>query len=192
MRYALVLMLLVGWARPADAQLLSLPTPASVVANRFGLWLIEQYAGNLGWTHTSGDSHYSATATLRNGRLSCTASARSPEGTFATSGPGLIEITLGLDPSEEDSVPEGTKLYIIRAACPHPRSSTPTVASWSEECSTYKQPGGEFDVAAPAQGVLVRKLPAHLKGQWAAVDSEESRDMSWNLCHKDWACPGTP
>jgi hypothetical protein len=190
---ARMLLTLVLLASPGylDAQLLTLSSPASMVAGRFGLWLISQYVGNLGWTHTSGDSHYSATATLRNGRLQCNVTARSSEGTFATNGPGLIEITLGLDPDEDDSTSgPGDKMYIIRAACPHPRSSTPNVASWSDEYSTYKQKPGGFDVTVSASGMLVRKVPEQFKGHWEATDAEETRTMTWGLCHKDWACPG--
>ena len=200
MKSALSLALLACSAAQLSAQSVSqmiAVSAAPIVAQRFGLWLNEQYVGNLGWTHTSGDSDYSADATLRNGKLHCSATARSPEGTFTTTGPGLIEITLGEDPDPEDErepgappIPAGSKMYIVRAACPHPRSSTPQVPNWNDEYSSYKQVGGKYDATVNASGIVVRSLPAQLKGQWQATLPEETRSMKWNLCHKDWTCPG--
>lgn len=170
-----------------------------LAANRFGVFVIESYAGTLGWTHTSGDSHYSASATLRGGRVHCAVTARSSEGTFSTTGPGLIDISLGLEPDAPDADAEnppaqparpGGKMYIVRAACPHPRSSTPREPSWSDEYSTYKQPGGDFDMEVTAAGIIVRKLPEQLKGDWEATLPEETRTMTWNLCLRNMACPG--
>jgi hypothetical protein len=168
-----------------------------IVANRFGLWLNEQYVGTLGWTMTSGDSHYNASATLQGGRVHCSVTARSPEGTFATTGPGLLEIELGLDPDSDPEpgtppVPPGSKMYIIRAACPHPRSPTPREPRWSDEYSSYKQVGGEIDVTVTASGMVVRSIPNQFKGQWQETSPEETRSMNWHLCHKDWVCPGMP
>lgn len=163
-----------------------------LVQGRFGVFLMESYAGTLEWTHTSGDSHYSASATLRDGHVHCTATSRSPEGTFSASGPGLIDISLGLPP-DEDNPPArpGGKLYIIRAACPNPRSPPPHVAAWSDEYSTYKQQGGDYNSEHTASGtILVHKLPEQLKGHWEATSEEETRTMTWNLCLRGMACPG--
>jgi len=83
-------------------------------------------------------------------------------------------------------------MYIIRAACPDPRSPAPHVASWSDEYSTYKRQGGEFDVTKNAAGGYVWRLPDQLQGNWTAQDSEEQRTMNWRLCRKGFACPGSP
>lgn len=192
MKSAILLPLLIGSSAHVAAQS-PIQYGVPLAANRFGVFLNNSYEGTLGWTHTSGDNHYTASATLSGGRVHCSATARSPEGTFSTTGPGLIDISLGLDPDSDPEpgtppVPAGTKMYIIRAACPHPRSSTPREPSWSDEYSTYKQVGGEYDSEFTAAGIIVRKLPAQLKGQWSSTNEIETRSMTWGLCLKGTVC----
>jgi len=83
-------------------------------------------------------------------------------------------------------------MYIIRAACPHPRSPPPHEARWSDEYSTYKRQGGEFDATFNAAGVIVHRLPDQLQGHWTAQTEEENRTMNWRLCLRNLACPGSP
>ena len=197
-RIAAIVLLLLARGAPGAAQN-PIGYGVPLAAERFGRVVIEAYVGTLGWTHTSGDSHYTASATLRDGRVHCSVTARSPEGTFSTTGAGLIDISLGLDPDPPDPDAEtppaqparpGGKMYIVRAACPHPRSSTPTEARWSDEYNTYKQPGGDYDMTRTAAGIILHKLPEQLKGHWEATSEEETRTMTWGLCLKTWACPG--
>ena len=98
--------------------------------------------------------------------MHCTATERDTDGTFSASGPGLIDISLGIPPDRENPAARpGGKLYIIRVACPHPRSPPPHEARWSEEWSTYKQQGGEYDSERTATGaIIVHKFPDQLRG----------------------------
>jgi len=173
-------------------------TPLSMVvpygqyfeAVRFGRILIGAYVGTLRFTMQAGTSSYAASATLRDGRVHCTATARSEAGTFNVTGEGLIEISLGLDPDADADppIPAGVKMYTIRVACPHPRSPPPHEARWSEEWSTYKQVGGAYDHTVDARGMLLRSLPTHLRGRWEDTTGEETRTMGWYLCLRDASC----
>jgi len=152
-------------------------------ANRFGVFVIKAYAGTLEWSSTSGKYHMSASATLRDGVVNCTSTETSEEGTFSASGKGLIDISLGLDPDEENPPAHpGGKMYIILATCPLPQSPPPHEASWSNEWSTYKRQNGEYDAQLNGNQMAIMKLPAELRGHWEVSEPEESRTMTWRLC----------
>lgn len=191
MRIIVIVILLLSHATSVAAQNDPLIIGRWMAANRFGVKVRESYQGKLEWTHTSGTSHFSASATLLNGRVHCSATSRSEAGSFSATGAGLIEIDLGVEPDEENPPARpGGKMYEIRVACPNPRSPPPHEARWSDEFSTYKQQGGDFDATYNGGQMKVTKIPEQMKGQWVANDPEEQRTMNWDLCLVGWACPG--
>ena len=187
MRYPCFLALVAVWT-PAAAQA---PQTAQYMAHgRFGRRLVEQYRGTMSWSWIAGTSVENADATLGNGLLTCVVTYRSEEGSFRASGPGLIEISLGVEPDEENPpAREGGKMYTIRAACPHPRGRTG--AAWSHSFDTYKRKCGDF--TANGDGPETWIVPRDLRGTWSEdTGDQEHMSMTWRLCRIPDPCSPLP
>lgn len=55
------------------------------------------------------------------------------EGTRGKSGPGLLRITLGIEPEADDAVPANRRLYRFEVACPNAMYTPPHEARWSHD-----------------------------------------------------------
>ena len=175
-------LLLTGLARPLSAQL---PAPRS--ACDFDKIRCE-YSGVIHVTNEEGAKEVIA-ASVVNGIVQCIVRYTDEEGTRSAGGAGLIEITLGLSPDPDDSLPVGatraSKLYTVRLACPDAGSNSPRGAAWSHSYDSYKRPGGEVRLV---NGQAVP--PAVLEGSYnTPIDGGGNTQMSWRLCRN---CPPPP
>ena len=180
-------LLLAGLAHALAAQIPNLPAPRSACA--FDRITCE-YSGVINVTNLEDGKEVIAASVVR-GVVDCIVRYTDDQGTRSASGAGLIEITLGLSPDPDDSLPPGatrnSKLYTVRVACPNATYDAPRAAAWSHSYETYKRAGGEVGQDARGQAIP----PPLLQGSYnAAYESGTGTvQMSWRLCRN---CPPPP
>ena len=193
MNHHLVLALLAAGTLPAAGQN-PINYGPDLAANRFGQKLIELYSGRISWTWVAGGGTEGTEATLGLGVLTCVVTYTSPEtGILRAVGPGLIDISVGLEPDDENPAARpGGKLYTIRAACPHPRSPPPHTAKWSHSFDTYKRKCGDFD-SKGSRNPLDWDSPKVFRGTWTeSTGDQEVMSMTWHLCRLPDPCAPLP
>src|SRR5687767_204893 len=113
-------LLLAASTHAVSAQIPKLPTPKS--ACDFDRIRCE-YSGVINVTAEEGSSKEVIAASVVRGVVHCIVRYTDEDGTRNASGPGLIEISLGLVPDPADDLPVGatanSKLYTVRIACPN-------------------------------------------------------------------------
>jgi hypothetical protein len=157
---------------------------------RFGNVVAAQYTGSVSWNSSGGSWSENRDITITQGQVQCLVVSRSPQGTFTASGPGLIDISLGLDPDEEAPASQRTgKWYSFRIACPRAGPNAAPEPDWSDPSESYKQPGGEVGYDASLKAAIV---PPELQGGWNVPmdDGSGHTSMRWRLCRvRDVAVP---
>ena len=177
--------LLFAASAPAlSAQIPTLPTPRSPC--EFDRIRCE-YSGVINVTAAEGSSKEVIAASVVRGIVDCLVRYTDDNETRTASGPGLLEISLGLVPGAADNLPVGatrnSQLYTVRVACPNAMYDPPHEARWSHPYDTYKRVGGE--VGADARGQAI--LPVLLEGSY----NDSGVWMSWRLC-RNCAAPPPP
>ena len=175
-------LILAALAPALSAQIPTLPTPRSPC--EFDRIRCE-YSGVINVTAEEGSSKEVIAASVVRGIVQCLVRYTDEDGTKTASGPGLLEISLGLAVDTLDDLPVGatrnSKLYTVRVACPNAMYDPPHEARWSHPYDTYKRAGGE--VGADARGQAI--LPVLLEGSY----NDSGLRMSWRLCRN---CPAPP
>ena len=178
-------------ASPASVVAQGLPLPAPRSLCDFDR-IVCEYSGVINVTNEEGGKEVIAASVVR-GVVQCMVRYTDEQGARSASGAGLIEITLGLAPDPDDSLPTGatrnSKLYAVRVACPDATSSSPRVAEWSHSYDSYKRPGGDVGLDARGQALP----PALLQGSYTAAyeSGTGTVTMSWRLC-RNCAPPPPP
>lgn len=176
---ALTAMLLVGLAGPVVGQAAT-PCPAAKFPSDP---ITGQYGGVIN-VMAAGDGGYEAIAAfVECGKVLCMVSI---DGRRAT-GPGLLQISLGLIPDAPSPVPGGTREYSVSVACPQPMEGLTLEARWSHSYDSYQVPGGEV---RSADGRPV--LPEKLENGFNENVEGGSLTMSWKLCLGCKPPPPTP
>ena len=181
--------LLAGLASPLAAQIPKLPAPRSPCD--FDK-IVCEYSGVINVKNVEGGEEVIA-ASVTRGVVQCMVRYTDDQGTRSASGAGLIEISLGLDPDPDDSLPAGatrnSKLYTVRVACPNATYGAPREAAWSHSYDSYKRAGG--DVGQDSRGQALP--PAMLQGSYntAYESGTGTVQMSWRLC-RNCAPPPPP
>lgn len=188
-RWIGAILLLAASSPRLSAHIPKLPVPRSAcVFDRITC----EYSGVINVTNEEGGKEVIA-ASVVGGVVQCIVRYTDEEGTRSASGPGLIEITLGLVPDPADSLPVGaqrnSRLYTVRLACPNAMYDSPREAAWSHSYDSYKRPGGE--VGRDSRGEAVP--PDRLEGSYnTSYESGTGRvQMSWRLC-RNCAPPPPP
>ena len=144
-----------------------------------------EYSGVIKVTAGEGSSIEEITASVVRGIVQCHVRYTDEGRVRIATGPGLLEISLGLAVDTLDDLPPGatrnSKLYTVRVACPNAMYDPPHEARWSHPYDTYKRAGGE--VGSDARGQAVP--PALLEGSY----NDSGVAMSWRLCRN---CPPPP
>jgi hypothetical protein len=178
-----------GAVQPAVGQPID---PRDLPGGAFGQRTAREYSGAISWSWNTGSAREAAEIGVRNGELHCVVTYTNEEGTYSASGPGMIDISLGLPPDEEwpPSQRRG-KAYSFRVACPSAAPDAPPGANWAHSQDTYKQPGGEVGIDPGTGGAVV---PDVLEGSWDAQseDGGEQTRMTWKLCKAGCAPPPLP
>jgi len=142
------------------------------------------YDGFIVWKNSSTDADGTATetviATVTKGRVDCAVDHVSPSHSAHTTGPGILEISLGLSPQ----TPSTGKAYKFRVACPDAEYSDGIrAANLSRGMDSYEQPGGDF-VLDPVTRKAI--LPDPLKGTFTdrfnAGGGSSTSTMTWFFC----------
>lgn len=182
-------LLLAGFARPLAAQIPKLPAPRSPCDfDR----IVCEYSGVINVTNQE-DAQEVIAASVTRGVVQCLVRYTDDQGTRTASGAGRIEITLGLDPDPDDTLPTGatrnSKLYTLRVACPDATYGSARPAEWSHSYDSYKRVGGDVGMDSRGQAVP----PALLQGSYrtAYESGTGTLQMSWRLC-RNCAPPPPP
>ena len=169
------MLLLIGAAPPLLGQSGGNPLNAATNATA-------KYDGFITWknfsTDADGDATETVIATVTKGKVDCAVDWVSPSHSAHTTGPGILDISLGL--SGNASAPG--KAYSFRVACPDAEYSDGIrKADLSRGMNSYEQPGGEV-VVDPL--TLKVTLPDPLKGTLTdSFNGGSSRTtMTWFFC----------
>ena len=182
LRTLATILLLAASAPALSAQIPQVPTPRSPCDfDRIRC----EYSGVINVTAEEGSSKEVIAASVVRGIVQCLVRYTDEEGTKTASGPGLLEISLGLGVDTLDDLPVGatrdSKLYTVRVACPNAAYTPPHEARWSHPYDTYKRVGGEVGLDVRGQAIL----PVLLEGSY----NDSGLRMSWRLCRN---CPPPP
>ena len=184
LRTIAIVLLLAASAPALSAQTPTLPAPRSPC--EFDKIRCE-YSGVINVTAEEGSSKEVIAASVVRGIVQCLVRYTDEDGTKTASGPGLLEISLGLSVDPLDDLPVGatrnSKLYTVRVACTNAAYTPPHEARWSHPYDTYKRVGGEVGLDARGQTIL----PAVLEGSY----NDSGLRMSWRLC-RNCAAPPPP
>lgn len=140
--------------------------------------LTASYSGAISFSGPQ--THINASVTY--GKVQCTGSMSTGEGSVSYAGVGKIDLELGLTGTSE-SGQRLTDQYRITLHCP--ASSADPERSLADIANTAYQPGGRVTQASRTGGL---QGPERLKGVWHA----NGESFSWDLCRANCRPPGPP
>ena len=122
----------------------------------------------------------SITAAVTHGKVQCSGSMSTGEGSVSYAGVGRIDLELGVGGTSESGQTLRDQ-YRITLHCP--ASTSPPERSLADIANTAYQPGGRVSQSRSTGGLVG---PERLKGVWHA----NGESFSWDLCRANCRPPG--